>query len=159
MDVSWIVGSSLEYQSCEVWCWKRRRNSKTSFLACVASLWHADDTLQNKWHRATIQAAFCHCKVSVLFVKLVIFFCKSWFIIKNLCLCRSVKVVKPIHCDALYGFDKDYFFFLCCSCLALFYICNVIQTSDLDKDDSASGPLLRFVSAMVTACKCHGYGL
>ena len=73
-------------------------------------------------------------------------------------MCRSVKVVKPIHCDALYGFDKDYFFFLCCSCLALFYICNVIQTSDLDKDDSASGPLLRFVSAMVMVCKCHGYG-
>ena len=74
-------------------------------------------------------------------------------------MCRSVKVVKPIHCDALYGFDKDYFFFLCCSCLALFNICNVIQTSDLDKDDSASGPWLRFVIAMVTARNCHGYGL
>ena len=157
MVVSWIVGSSLEYQSCEVWCWKRCRNPKTSFLACVASLWHADDTLQNKWHRATIQAAFCHCKVNVLFVKLVIFFCKSWFIIKNLCLYRSVKVVKLINCAALYGYDKRYFFFLCCRSLAFLYICNVIKTSDLDKD-STSGPWLRFASAMVTARKCHGYG-
>lgn len=44
-------------------------------------------------------------------------------------------------------------------CLAFLYICNVIKTSDLDKDDSASGPWLRLASAMVTARKCHGYGL